>query len=438
MRGTFCCLALFVLVRGQTAGEPVNLQGIVGRVLDTRGEPISGAAVWLLRPVARDGHTEYLVESTVVTDRSGDYRFDRVSGNYLVRAAGVERLREYVGEDPPEPDSHATFAPVYFGGASLPEKATLLVASFPSTRADFRLELRHGHTIQGVIANSTRWQQKSAQLFREGEGAQANRVSIGLATGRFRIDDVLDGRYGLLVTQTDDHGRKAYAESQVEVAGNDVGGIALTVTPGHSVQFALRFDLGRAEDDAWVWTKVRLCPPERFPRICVPRCYAGQYTAANGEHELHDVPEGRYRVSVDVSPFYLKSALAGGVDLIQNPEILVDGNTPPMELVLGTDGGIAAGTFPSSVFEKTEVLLVSESGSGLPRMAEPYDHNDPKFDFQGVPAGVYRLHLLKKAPEIDYATPEILRFLKRTGERVEVKPKASVQVELRHLSELKQ
>jgi len=412
---------------------PVNLGRIAGRVHNTDGKGIPGATVWLLHPEARDGHTEYRVERTTVTDQDGDYKFEGLTGKYVVRAAGFGSLKESVRDEAPEPQSHETFAPLYSGGAILPERAALIAADmFPRKQADFAVQLRQGHAIRGRIANSVRYQQKSAQLFREGWEAQENRVSIGLANGRFEIDDVLDGKYRLLVTQTDDHGRKAYAETQVEVAGHDVDGIALTVTPGQKVRVAPRFDVSRADSDASVSTHVRLCLPEKFPRSSMPRCYGATYTAANGEQELWDVPVGRYRVSIDGRPFYVKSATAGGVDLIQNPETPVDEHTPPIEVVLGTDGGIVFGTVPPNVLGIIEVtiLLAPESDRGLPRITHPYDHNDGRFSFQGVAPGVYRVHALQRAPQVDFAAPEILRILQRTGRRVEVKPNGEVTVEI--------
>ncbi len=434
MRGAICCLALLVLASERDAGPmPVSAGRIAGRVRNTDGKGIPGATIWLLRPENRDGHTEYRVERTTVADQEGDYKFEGLTGTYVVRAAGFGSLKESVRDEAPEPQSHETFAPLYIGGATLPEKALLIAADmFPRRQADFLVQLRQGHAIRGKIANSVRYQQKSAQLFREGWDAQENRVSIGLANGRFEIDDVLDGKYRLLVTQKDDHGRKAYAETQVEVADHDVDGIALTVTPGQKVRVAPRFDVSRAGQDAPVWTRVRLCLPEKFPRSSMPRCYGATYTAANGEQELWDVPAGRYRVSIDSGPFYVKSATAGGVDLIRNPETLVDEHTPPIQVVLGADGGNVFGTVPPSVLGRSEVtiLLAPESDSGLPRITEPYTHNDGRFHFQGVAPGVYRLHLLKKAPEVDYAAPEILRILQRTGRRVEVKPNGEVKIEI--------
>ncbi len=76
------------------------------------------------------------------------------------------------------------------------------------------------------------------------------------------------------------------------------------------------------------------------------------------------------------------------------------------------------------------ILLAPESDSGLPRITHPYDHNDGRFNFQGVAPGVYRVHALQTAPQVEFAAPEILRILQRTGRRVEVKPNGEVEIEI--------
>jgi hypothetical protein len=162
----------------------------------------------------------------------------------------------------------------------------------------------------------------------------------------------------------------------------------------------------------------------------------------DGAFQVSRAIPGKYRVGFDVpDPLYVSSARSGDTDLLATPELVVGAGFPPeIEVVLRSDGGSIEGAIAPETMRDDAVciLLVPESLNGP---TAGTCAGDGRFEFDAVAPGSYRLHAWKGSAEvesIEYNDPQVRRTLAASGTRVEVRPAAKTQVQLRNVSEVLQ
>lgn len=416
---------------------PKPVTEIRGRVVDTEGEPVSGVTIMVLRSTVTQGRRESVISKMATTNDKGEYRVAQLpSGRYLVKAAGFHGTSIYLGDDPPMPNTHETFEPVYFPRARTEDAAAAIALDAGAEAyADFSLELKPGHRLRGRITNLVPYQPVAVQLLVGREDVALTRSSINQENGRFEISGVLDGAYRLRAVQFHPKEEMSFAERSVEVAGKDLDGLELTLSPGQVIKGTVRLDSAEQEKlEDYGGAEVTLVLVDGLKFESGPACVLRSRETGPGAFEVRSLIPGTYRVMLQpYGPVYLKSAKAGDADLLANNELAVGTDAPPqIEVVLAVDGGIVSGTIAAESAE-TFVLLVPES-LARPPLAETADDGG-SFSFHDVPPGAYRLHAWRESAEVEYVAPRILRLLVRTGVRVEVKSGSEVTVQLPALSE---
>jgi Carboxypeptidase regulatory-like domain len=415
------------------------LASIRGRITDEAGDPVEGVTVAAFMSQVEDGLPVWTLTRQATSNDRGQYSIPLLpAGQYLVEAAGRDD-HKVVGEAEKDRNSHEAFAPVYFGGAHERSAATVLtLEAGQETRADVSLALREGHTIRGTITNLKPYTQPTIQLFSGDDALGINSHSMQIMTGYFEIHNVLDGAYHLRIIGVGTDSQHLVGEQEIQVSGNDLEDLKITLDPGVLVNGSLRIE-GNIPESAreMVSTfQTRFATPENMRSVTGAFFASGE--PLNGAFETPRLIPGRYRISFRVfAPFYVSSARSGPTDLLASPELAIASGVPDVDVVLRADSGAVDLSIPRDLLDPDDacVLLVSESMNrppefGCPGLGDELEHVAP---------GSYRVHVWRASDveeSLPYQSPLVLRLLATGGTRVEVRPQARTPVRIASLSEV--
>jgi len=412
------------------------LASIVGKIVDTDGEPVDSVVVVAMRSQVSGGRRREVPLRQAITDDRGQFRIPWLpSGAYLVQAAGYDQ-HTLAGESAAESKSTDAFAPVYFGGSGDHALAPLVtLAPGAEAHADMAIALRAGHRIRGQLAGVKPYTHPLLRLLSGDEDLGFNRSAVDFATGHFEIRGVLDGAYRLRVAGVGSDDRPVGGEQEIRVAGADVEDVSLALGPGFTIKGTLHLSgpTGAADQES-----VQQALGEFFLYLTSAEgADLISEAAGDGAFRVSSVIPGRYRVDFSVpEPWYVGSARSGDADLLAGPELAVGSSAPAdIEVELRGDGGSIEGTLaPEAMRDGAAcVLLIPES---LRRPPETVCTGDASFEFDAIEPGRYRLHAWKRQAEVEYNAPQVQRRLAASGTPVEVHPSAATKVVLQTLSEV--
>lgn len=413
------------------------LSSIRGRITDSEGEPVEGVTVVALRSIIETGRRQNQIVTAVETNDRGEYRVPLLlAGRYLVKANGQFSQTPYYGDNPPPAGARESFAPVYFGGSRDVAGATVLPLQPGSeVRADFSLTLQPGHSIRGRISNLRPHASADLQLSSGDEDLGISSSYLELATGEFRIQGVMDGAYRLRAYQPNDGGQLLFAEQNVVLNGHDLEGISLTLRAAPAIKGKLRVE-GKRDNPGPLFS-VTLEPQDGFLALRSEQQRPNSNWVKGDTFEIPSVFPGKYWVDFGTGyDVYVSSAWAGDTDLLATRELVAASAAPmEMDVVLRTDTGSVSGTFAAETAGNSSlvVLLVPESCNRPATVvgAQP----GTGFFFSGVAPGAYRVHAWKASAQVEFASPDVLCALARSGTQMEVRPGAVTKVQLQKLSE---
>jgi len=411
------------------------LSAIRGRILDDSGDPVERATLVAMQSVLDQGQRRKRIIALVQTNDRGEYRIANLrSGEYLIQVSPETSRTGFYGQGPARASAIETFAPVFFGGASdLAHATPLTVSPGGEGHADFRVNLRPGRVVRGRIDGFRPHTSATVQLSASDGGLGLTMQSIEYAAGRFEIFGVLDGSYVLRIYQNGEGDRVLFGEQNLNVAGQDLDGVTVTLQPASSLSGAVRLE---GETAPVPQVQVVLQAENDLPALVDPLGFRQSGEIENGRFQIPNVIPGRY--SIHFEPFtgqYIASARSGQVDLLATGELTVTaGATPEIEIVLRTDGGSVTGT-ASSKTPPPPMSLVLLAPESCNRPAEVTLMEEGAFEFQDVPPGRYRLHAWKHPAAVEYSDHSAVCALARGGTPVEVVPGRTVTVQLAALSE---
>jgi hypothetical protein len=255
-------------------------------------------------------------------------------------------------------------------------------------------------------------------------------ISVGLAApgssartgadGAFSIQGAEPGAYTLLArTAPPARGASApgsgplWAIADVQVNGQDIAGLALTLAPGMNVGGRFLFE-GRT-------------PPPNDARLSVNLNAVGgtgasafgqvALAAANPVFTVSGVIPGTYRLSATLTPWTLKSAMLGTRDVSDATFEVRPGEDVANLVVTFTDSPAeVSGTLTDAAGRPTSafvlVLFSTDRASWFPgsrRVRPPTGPaSDGKFSFTGLPAGEYYLAALTEVSPTELNDPQFL------------------------------
>lgn len=345
-----------VLAAGQTV-DNVSIRlpmgaAISGTITDERGQP-AGVGVMLMQ-WRHEAGARTLVQArtpTITTDERGRYRFYGLPpGEYVVSAMnlmGGRMARQLsaaevdaalkgtlVARDPLPPTQSA---PTYYPGTPRSDDAAGVVVNAGDDRpgVDFRLEFVRTGTINGTVVTGDGAPAVGASVeFTTVAGsafARASFIRVG-ADGNFGMAGIPPGSYVAVARGT---GPTAghFAATAVELAGEDVARVTLTLRPALALNGRLAFE--GTTPPALAGRRIPI-QPLKSPVGSI----TASLTDANGVFSVASIVPGRYLIggplpfgaSADSVIWTLQSVVADGRDITDLPLEIVD--SVPREIVV--------------------------------------------------------------------------------------------------------
>ncbi len=289
-------------------------QPLEGRLLDDRGEPVSGVRVILRSNAIRAGTRQWTARPPVQTDAAGAFRFRAVgpgSWEVVVPALGLTRLVEVArsASAPPSP------APIVIHGARV-----------PTFRMSGRVETPAGTTRHFAVIYLDRGDAPSSNPLTIAETASDD-------SGTFVFSEVPAGSYRIRIDTSPaapaGPGRSPieifWAITPVLVTGN-VSGVLVTARPGPELRAEVRLD------------DQPLAPTQRV--LLGVDAGSGRFApnlqAVDGFLITRGLFPERYRIRSTGIPggYRIKSVTAGGRDITQEGFDLGDGQIGDMIITL--------------------------------------------------------------------------------------------------------
>ena len=248
-------------------------------------------------------------------------------------------------------------------------------------------------------------------------------------TGGFDIPGVPPGSYYLTAGWND--GKQQYfGRTQVDVAGTDVDGVNLLLSP--PVQLRGSF---RAEPVAKLNFGALNLSFE--PVDTASMGGAGASVKADGTFVVDNLYEGNYRLDVGGFPeeYYVKSARLGGTDVLESGLNISQGHPPgQLEMTLSLDGGRVDGTAfkDGKPFGGATVVLVPDP----PRRDHPELYSVKtsdelgRYSLLGLPPGDFKLFAWEPSEGLDFQDPDFIKLYEDRGAGVHIEEKKQQNVQL--------
>ena len=400
---------------------------IGGRILNDRGEGLSGVEIQVLGERFLPGGKAMVPAGLAQTGEGGQYRVgDLPPGRYLVKAymAGAPR---------PSGDPPRRYAPTCFPGASCVQdaEAVLVAEGRDSLDVDFPLLTSAPRTVSGRLVDPAGdFLGLSVRLMPfAGNGSEADSRSAAVsADGRFVVDDVAPGEYFVVV-----HGARNQSEwlrrwgsllmHRIAVT-NDVHGLEIAARQGSRVDGRVVADQmdGLPFDPGMLTLESMARLPDSVGadgqpvqagivhgRVRPDRSFAYESLVGPAVLQVSGLPPG----------WAVKSIRRDGADVTDRPVDFSDGAAPQVEIVLtnrltGIAGRVRRANSRQAASDYTVVVFPSRQeqwtfGARLIRAVRA--GQDGGYQIEGLPAGDYLAIAVDALPRFAWTDAAVLERL---------------------------
>jgi hypothetical protein len=455
---------------------------ITGMVRDEMGQPAPTVSVRVLQYRRQNGEMTLSPVMSVspigqMTDDRGVYRiFALPPGEYVVVAVprplgggdarqvttaqmqSIQRLLQQPGGSsalPPVPPAPTVnYAPVFYPGSMSASSASAvtLVAGEERTGIDISLQLVKTAHVEGTVVAPAGVPVQSAQLYMTPAGPSVigvvgislNRTSpgpdghfsyAGVTPGQYTISARLGGQTAVRTTSGDmlmttravgGGGRNEastgslWANADVTVNGEDIGGLALNLQPGLTMSGRVVVQAANSESPGDLSrATITVQPSSSGVTIGTP---AAQVDAA-GHFTVTDLTPGKYTMSGQLpgsggTSWTLKSVVVNGSDVLDTGLEIAAAERPSDALVTFTNQTqVVSGTLsdPSGRAAPDFTIVVFPADnrywSASRRIKTSRPGTDGRFIINGLPAGEYRIAALVDIGPGDANDPSFLEQL---------------------------
>ncbi len=390
---------------------------ILGRIVDTSGEPVENALVQLVRSSVVGGRRITLTARWTRTNDLGEYRFGYIPGGarYYVAVTGKPWYSANnplaSAEERPE-----AFIPIYYPNtADVSRAAPLTLNSGEEVRADFTLTPTIGATVT-VKHDAPGGTKGTLSLMSDGiagnEGFQEQEALVELPPGvpaaetsppafTQRFTGVPPGRYVVQVVGkngTTDLG----ARKTIDVNGSDVT-VELALHPFATVSGTVHFKNPGAK------------PPASMLETLVREGNTGTVGAAvraDGSFVFPSVPMGSYRPAIRAAAGIFTSGIeVTGARFHDGVLDLSEGDSATISVTASDESGGLSGFVMNGDQPLEAVLVVLAPAADAEKTASYRGYqteSDGSFDFKNIPAGRYLLFAVDDTA-LEYANPDVIR-----------------------------
>lgn len=432
---------------------------ITGRVVDEFGQPAQGARVraQLVRMVNGERTlSEVPVPGAILgeaADDRGIYRlYGLPAGEYVISATprntglgDIRRMSEMdirgaeqavrQPQSPLEPDVPPVmlgYTAVFFPGVlSALQAASVSVRSGEERHGvDFAIQFVRTASVEGTVAAPGNVRPESIELLilprqvTPSSGPQvmmfsASNRRVG-ADGKFSLTGITPGAYTVSARASTQEGARLWANADIDVDGQPVSGVTLSLQEGLTVSGRLAFETDGV-DPPTLMTRARLnLVPADNTGIMIGA--ATTEITASGAFQIGGVIPGRYRVSAMFNTpeanWILKSAYIKGKDALDVPFELAPGDvisdavftftnrTQELSGTLQDASKRPAPEFTVVVFPADKALWGSTR-----RVRTTRPDTSGKFTFTNLPAGTYRIAAVVDIGQEDLRDQSLLEEL---------------------------
>jgi protocatechuate 3,4-dioxygenase beta subunit len=430
---------------------------ISGHVTDTRGGPLTGILVQLLRSTYdAKGRRRLQPVSSARTNERGEYRMYLITpGRFFVSAAPVvtsDPSMMAVNTDPSmmavnqvvdEPGLVLT----YYPGSSDPSGGSSIEVEPGSETGpiDFRLMPQPLFRIRGRVLDTRPGHlpepvQLEIESRNPGSPGGPRPGSYTSENGTFEIRNVAPGAYWIKAQlfnandfkQTIGDLLRNMAQVSVDVSNADVENVVVTFSPGFSLQGRVEIDSsGNGASRETSPLMVYLEPQESTPVPTLP-----QTVKADGTFTIDNVFAGDYRVQTEGGPSnsYIKSVHLGRTD-VSNGLTLSGPVSESLELILGTTSGEIDGTVLDSdrhPVSGAQVVLIPNRERGRSDLyRKAITDQNGRFTIRTIVPGEYKVFAWEDLEPYAYNDADFLRKYEELGTPVAVSESAKSTIQTR-------
>jgi hypothetical protein len=349
-----------------------------------------------------------------------------------------------------------TTAPVFHPGVASPADAGVitLAAGEERTGLDFALRYTRTVSVEGTIQQADGSNPPVQMAIATGglrlptmdAAPPRNSESRATATGVFKYTNFVPGRY--VISARTPAAPWSYAQAPIDVANDDIQGLALVLQPAMRLTGRVVFD------------RTTLRPPADLSSLSLQLNHAGGgmgtsgYTrlgnfrinpatvGADGRFEFSGLLPGRYRLTATVpgqAGWWARSALAGSRDLFDDDVVVTAGRDLTGVVVTFADrrteisgtlrtatGGPVAGLFIVAIPVDRSLWQPSSR-----RIRSTRSGTDSRWTIRDLPPGDYLVGAFSDLGDDDLRDPAFLEALAAAAVRVTLGDGARVRLDLR-------
>jgi protocatechuate 3,4-dioxygenase beta subunit len=406
---------------------------ITGRVFDVDGEPVEHAVIMASREVYNEGRRTLSTQGWARTDDLGQFRlFGLMPGRYYISAAepNWERIsgdREFNAASKQE--AERAYTKTYYPNATDPAKGTVISVKAGEEVPGIDIALKEvvAYRVRGKVFNQITHKagkEVQVQLMHRGKQLEYDVsdtvAEVKKSDGSFEIANVFPGPY-VLIAFWQDEGKYYMAQENVDVAEDDVEGIALSIGIGMSISGQVRWEgkpsLGGDE------LQISLQPE-------MIRFWSGSSARvkANQQFTIKDVNEGDYRVIASgmSKDCYLKEIQYGDTRAKDDTIRVNKGGGAALEITISSRGARVQGAvvnpdgLPAAGVWVVAVPDADRRSNSRWFGAQTTDQYG-KYDLHGLSPGSYRLFSWTGVEQGEWEDPEFLKTQEPQGEGIEVR-----------------
>jgi Carboxypeptidase regulatory-like domain len=399
---------------------------IAGHVTNQDGEPLEGFGVRAVSGQNLNGRKMWnAVRGQASTDENGDFRIYGLPADTYYLAVGQSQEATLAQIGIPNAREQ-TYAQVFYPGVSNQSAAAPIeLHAGEKVEADFELTAEPLYQVAGIVSGPEN-PMFGLAFARQAGGDHDFTQNAQMQDGRFQVK-LPAGSYSVLASTTNE----VWQSASPIVIASDSREVHVVLAPPISIPVTVVKELSGGTAEQGGTPAVQSNPAMSL--VLVSTSPSPNQVASWWRPQLGDIPNvqpGVYEVEINTaSPWRVKSANCGGVDLLNGDLTVMDGaQPPPIEVTLSDDAATVGGGVAEAEDGPATVLLVQPRGSH--NTIKMLTTSQGKFQFGGIAPGDYAIMAFGGVTKLEYANPEVLNPYLSSAVHLRVQPHGTISVNL--------